>query len=93
MPMNDYLIFGLSTFVSSFLGILIFYWLKKRSLPLSTRLGASIGGGAAGSFGGMILENVYHLSLINGILPVVPIMVGTLLSVSFQKYMHDYLSH
>jgi predicted permease len=87
--MSEYVLLSISTIVSTLVGVIAYAFLGKATLPLTTRFGAALGGGAVGSFGGMILAAVYHLDEIAFNIPWISVFVGTLMSISFQKYVSD----
>src|SRR5712691_10504059 len=87
---NDYVLLGISTIISTFISVIVDAHLGKPSVPLTLRIGAGLGGGAAGSFGGMILSSVYNLDRIAPDVPWVAVLIGTLMAISFQKYLSDY---
>ena len=87
--MNDYVLLGISTVISTFISVIVYARLGKPSVPLTSRIGAGLGGGAAGSFGGMVLSSVYNLEQIAPDVPWVPVFIGTLMAISFQKYLSE----
>ena len=87
--MNDYVLLGISTIISTLVGVIVYARLGKPSVPLSSRIGAGLGGAAVGSFAGMILSSVYSMDRIAPDVPWVAVLIGTLMAVSFQKYLSD----
>ena len=87
--MNDYVLLGISTIMSTVVGVVVYARLGRPNVPLTSRIGAGLGGAAAGSFGGMILSSVYNLDRIAPDVPWVAVLIGTLMAISFQKYLSD----
>jgi len=86
---NDYVLLGISTIISTFVGVIVYAHLGKPDVPLTSRIGAGLGGAAAGSFGGMVLSSVYNVDWVAPDVPWVAVLIGTLMAISFQKYLSD----
>lgn len=77
--------FGGITVVSTVSAVLIYWYANREPWPLSTRIGAGLGGAAVGTFAGALLATAFHVE--EPWREILIIAVSIALSVAMQRHL------
>jgi hypothetical protein len=59
--MNEYVRFVIITLVGAAIWVVLYWFIAREKLPLSSLIGIGVGGAAAGTFAGSILVSVFRV--------------------------------